>query len=177
MLNRICMAPLKIIQNRTNYVPYITPTIRKAMQDRNKLKEEAAISGRIDDFEAYKKKRNQVTKALKTAEKDYYDAKLNEGDASKTMWRTAFNILGNQRTSFPSQILHCGQLLSSPQLIAAAVNEFFVSKISNLKKESSEIVSEESLAELKTYLSKKKVPHNGFHLINKTFKREESIWS
>ena len=36
-------------------------------------------------------------------------------------------------------------------------------KISNLKKESSEIVSEESLAELKSYLSKKKVPHDGFH--------------
>ena len=63
---------------------------------------------------------------------------------------------------FPNQILHCCQLLSSPQLISAAVNKFFVSRISNLKKEATEVVSEESLVELKSYLYKNKVWFNNY---------------
>ena len=125
-------APLKVIQNRSNYVPYLTPNIRKYMEERNKLKEKAALSGDSDDYDAYKRKRNFVSKLLKTAERDYYSNKFNEDGSSKTIWRTAFEILGTQRTSFPSQIFHMGQLISSPKDIAAAVNEFFVSKIAPL---------------------------------------------
>ena len=33
-------APLKVIQNRTHYVPYISPEIKKNMEERNKLKDD-----------------------------------------------------------------------------------------------------------------------------------------
>ena len=135
------------------------------MEERNKLKEKAALSGDSDDYDAYKRKRNLVTKLLKTAEKDYHSEKFNEDELSKTIWRTAFDILGTQRTSFPSQIFLMGQLISSPKDIAAAVNEFFVSKIAKLKEQSVHDVSEEDpISELKTYLSRKEVPEDGFRL-------------
>ena len=51
-------APLKVIQNRSHYVPYISPEIKKEMEDRNSLKEHATHSGRLEDYEAYKRKRN-----------------------------------------------------------------------------------------------------------------------
>ena len=101
---------------------------------------------------------------LKTAEKDYSDKKFDEESSSQSVWRTAFNLLGNQRTTFPSQILHCGRLLSNPKVIAAEVNDFFVDKIRKLKEEFQPDDSKEPLVELKTYLSKKKVPEEGFNL-------------
>ena len=61
-------APLKVIQNRSNYVPHVTPLIKKGMEERDNLKEMAAKTGNIDDFNAYKKKRNEVTMLMKTAE-------------------------------------------------------------------------------------------------------------
>ena len=61
-------APLKVIQNRTNYIPHITPLIKKEMDDRDMMKEQAAETGLIDDYNLYKKKRNEVTMLLKTAE-------------------------------------------------------------------------------------------------------------
>ena len=88
--------------------------------------------------------------------------------------------------AFPSQILHCGQLLSSPQLIAAAEIEFFVTKISNLKRESSEEVSELSLCSTEIQSLQKKVPRDGFNFLeggkdgikdSETLGREESFWS
>ena len=82
------------------------------------------------------------------------------------MWRTAFDVLGKQRTSFPSQILHRGQLISNPKEIASAVNVFFIDKIGKLKEEVEHNDGSDNLAvaELKTYLSKKNVPRGGFDL-------------
>ena len=157
-------APLKVIQNRTNYIPHITPKIKQEMDERNSLKELAAESGLLDDFNRYKKKRNEVTMLLKSAEKDYHDKKFREESSSKSVWSTAYEILGNQRTSFPSQILHCGRLISNPKEIAAEVNKFFVDKIRKLKEEFETDEIQEPLTELKTYLSKKNVPRDGFNL-------------
>ena len=157
-------APLKVIQNRTHYVPYISPEIKRNMEERNKLKEYATQSGTPEDYETYKKKRNHVSSLLKTAEREYYNKKLDDDASSKTVWRAAFSILGNQRSSFPSQILHDGHLLSSPKAIAAAVNNFFINKISKLKEESTRERNhhEHPLSELRAYLSKKKIPRLGF---------------
>ena len=66
-------APLKVIQNRSHYVPHISPEIKKEMEDRNRLKEHATHSGRLEDYEAYKRKRNHVSSLLKTAERDYFN--------------------------------------------------------------------------------------------------------
>ena len=45
-------APLKVIQNRNNYVPYISSDLKKEMDERDKLKEEAALTGDIATYSA-----------------------------------------------------------------------------------------------------------------------------
>ena len=160
-------APLKVIQNRSNYVPYITPSIRKNMEERNKLKEKASTTGDISDYEEYKKKRNYVSKLLKTAQEDYVIKRVSDDNCSKSMWRTAFDLLGNHKASFPSQILHRGELLSKPKVIAAAVNEFFVGKINELKEQFPRQhieTDDQALDILKKYIAKKEVPVEGFEL-------------
>ena len=162
ILNR--HAPLKVMQNRTDYVPYISPELRKHMDERDFLKETAADTGSIDDYDCYKNKRNEVSMLMKTAEKDYHNKKFDEDNTSKTVWKTAYDVLGNHRTSFPSQILHCGRLLSNPKEIATEVNKFFVEKIRKLKEEFKPPENEDPTVELKKYLSKKNVPREGFAL-------------
>ena len=158
-------APIKVIQNRTDYVPYITTEVKKAMDERNDLKENAAQSGSLDDFNEYKKKRNEVTMMLKTAEKDYFENKFNdENTSTKSIWKTAYEVLGNFRTSFPSQILHCGRLLTNPSEIATEVNLFFVNKIRKLKEEFEPSESDDPVDKLKKFLSKKNVPDAGLKL-------------
>ena len=142
----------------------MTPLIKKEMDDSDMMKEQAAETGLIDDYNLYKKKRNKVTILLKTAEKVYHDKKFGEESFSKTVWRTAYDVFGNQRTSFPSQILHWGRLLSNPKVIAAEVNQFFVDKIRQLKKEFASDDTEDPTIELKKFLSKINIPRDGFNL-------------
>ena len=58
-------APIKVIQNRTDYVPYITTDVKKAMDERNDQTEHAAYTGNLEDYNEYKRKRNEVTMMLK----------------------------------------------------------------------------------------------------------------
>ena len=80
------------------------------------------------------------------------------------MWRTAFDRLGNHKTSFLSQIFHHGELLSKPKVIAAAVHEFFVGKICDLKEQFPRQHTEtddQSLDVLKKDIAKREVPLEG----------------
>ena len=172
-------APLKVVQNRNHYVPYLDPDTKSAMKERDKLKESAARTGNKDDFNKYKLRRNEVTMMQKTAQVEYYKKKIEDEGSSKSVWRTSFEILGNNKTSFPPQILHRGKLLSKPIEIATEVNEFFIDKIRKLKNEFETLDNTEPLTELKAYLSKKHVPEEGFHLkeltIDQTRKLLKSI--
>ena len=136
------------------------------MAERDKLKEITARSRRLEDYEKYKLKRNEASTKLKSCEKDYYNNKFNnENISSKTVWKTAFEVLGNSRSSFPSQILHGGRLLSNPTLIATEVNKYFIDKIAKLKETfENNDAGDDSFSQLRDYLSKKEIPDEGFKL-------------
>ena len=156
-------APVKIIQNRVNYQPYISEDIKKEMAERDNLKEKAANSGNPDDYENYKAKRNLVTYKIRSAEKDYYSEKFNDDQAtSSQMWKNAYSVLGKFRCQFPSQIIIFGKLISKPIEIATEMNKYFIKKISDLKSQPEDAEPEDPSTELKTFLASKNVP--GFSL-------------
>ena len=158
-------APVKVIQNRNDYVPYISPELKASMEERDRMKEVAAESGTINDFNLYKEKRNEVGMKLKTAERDYYNNKFSdENITSSSIWKTAYSALGSFRTSFPTQILHAGSLISNPKVLATEVNKFFTNKIAQLKSDYPHDGSLDSLVELKKYLAGKEVPKDAFEL-------------
>ena len=64
-------APVKIIQNRNNYVPYISKEIKQQMKERNEMKIKASKSGDPTDFTQYKSLRNQVVSKMKKAKLNY----------------------------------------------------------------------------------------------------------
>ena len=143
-------APLKVIQNHNNYVPYISNELKEKMKDRDKLKIEAAITG---DKEKYKAKRTAVSTNLKTAKSNYYGKKFEESLNTKEMWKMSYQILGKSRSSFPSQMMFGNKLVSKPMEIAKEMNLYFINKIKKLKERPR--LNTDPLKELRSYLSSK----------------------
>ena len=160
-------APLKIIQNRSNYVPYISKDITESMAERDKWKEVAAKSGDIEDFDKYKEFRNKVTSDLRNAKKGYYESKFADENASVgDVWKNAYTLLGSFRSSFPSHVVIFGNLVSKPIRLATEMNKYFIQKISEIKEESinNDTNHDEATIELKKFLRTKKLPQNEFKL-------------
>ena len=156
-------APLRVIQNRSNYVPYLDKDTKKLMEERNELKELAAKTGDPETYEKYKLKRNLVSTKQKNAKYLHYSAKYSDpASTSSDIWNTTRQCLGYVRSNFPTQILHCGKLLSNPGEMASAVNEYFIDKIRILKSNSH--VQEANLDVLDKFLSTKSVPAEGFEV-------------
>ena len=163
ILNR--HAPTKVIQNRTNYQPYVTKEIKDTMDKRDQLKSVAAKTGNLEDYEEYKTERNKVTYVMRNAEQDYLKKKFNDENAtSNEIWKTAYSVLGSFRSSFPSQVMIFGKLVTKPILLATGMNEFFVKKIADLKRNVTENDAEAANDILKMFLSRKEIPPEGFKL-------------
>ena len=156
-------APIKVIQNRSNYVPHIDENLKKLMKERDYLKEKAAKTGNQDTFEEYKTLRNCVSIKLKKAESEYYEKKFATAETSSELWKGAKQVLGNVKSNFPTQILAMGKLLSNPKAMASAVNEFFLQKIEKLKEESSSNI-DSSTEVLEKFMNTRNVPVDGFAL-------------
>ena len=157
-------APIKVIQNRKNYVPYISKELKAAMKTRDDLKLLAANTGTIEDFANYKEKRNEVTSKLRTAKADYFRSKFSQDNQTPAeVWKSAFMVLGKTKSEFPSQLLIGQKLFSTPSLIAEEVNKFFINKIEKLKSNSPEI-TQSPLIELRRFLADKSLPPEGFSL-------------
>ena len=77
-------APLKIIQNRNNYIPHIKKETKEMMEKRNTMKEKAASTGKFEDHEEYKSIRNRVTSLLRGSEKNYYENKFSDPEATSS---------------------------------------------------------------------------------------------
>ena len=158
-------APLKVLHNRSNYVPYLDKDIKDLMKLRDDLKEEAAKSGDISIYEKYKEKRNLVSTKLKHAEADHNKSKFNKEDLSPSdIWQGAKQILGSVKSNFPTQILAGGKLISNPLKMASAVNEYFLDKIMQLKNSNDSENLEDATEELKHFLKSKTIPGEGFEL-------------
>ena len=154
-------APLKVIQNRNGYQPYISSVLKDKMDKRDAFKEEAAETGDNTIYRKYQDLRNEVTADLKTAESDHYKKKFNDPDCTPNeAWKMSYQILGKHRSDFPSQMMFGNQLLSKPSQIASAMNDFFLSKISNLK--SNFFNNDDHSEELHNFLEGKAIP--GFSL-------------
>ena len=57
-------APMRIIQTRLKYVPWLTDSTKELMNKRNLAQQEASVSQSIVDWNRFKKLRNEITKRL-----------------------------------------------------------------------------------------------------------------
>lgn len=93
-VNMIC----PVIEVKVNSRPWINKNVRSAQKLRDTAHKKFVISKSAEDYEDYKKKRNQVTCMIRQEKKKYYESNVDnaKGD-SKKMWRTMKNLISGKK--------------------------------------------------------------------------------
>ena len=129
------MAPVKVIQVRNNYSPWISDETKKKMEERDLAQKTAEQTKSGDDWNNYKRLRNNVNSVLR-GEKKRWQAKKLEGcleDTSST-WKHVKQFLGWNTGGPPTRLLDNGELVTKPTGLAKTMNQFFIKKVKDLRK-------------------------------------------
>ena len=128
-------APIKTFQVWKKYVPWLSEPLKLKMKKRDAAQEEAAVSGRIEDWHNYTNLRNTCTRLKKREKKKWEKSKLeNTGTDSSAMWGTIKTWLGWGNSRPQNKLFDNGKTINSPVELANTMNSFFVNKIKTLKK-------------------------------------------
>lgn len=107
--------------------PYITPEIKAKIKEKNKLARKYAKQP-ITYGEEFRRLRNQVTQAIRTAKGNYIKNKLEEhsGNIKKT-WQILNSVLGRQtKCKLSDTYTHDNVKLNRPDHIAENFNSYFI---------------------------------------------------
>ena len=122
-------APLKVIQVRKNYVPYLSEETKILMKERDTLKIDATKYNDEVLFKEYKKKRKEVKEKLKKDKEEYSNRILDKkGVSSKEMWKSVKDVLKLNKNLAPTKLKIDGEIVSSPETLANAFNDIFIKK-------------------------------------------------
>ena len=147
------MAPIKTIQIRTNYAPWLSDSTKKLLNERNAAQKVASSSRDPDDWRYYKHLRNTATARMRQEKKTWETSKLsNTEHDSGTLWKNVKSFLGWNISGPPSQLFHNGQFENSPAGLARTMNNFFIDKVAQLRQRIPQ-VDLDPLAKLRETLS------------------------
>ena len=126
-------APIRTIQNRKDYVPYLTPETKDLQSAVKNAQGTAVQTGNVEDWRLYRSLRNQKNRAVKQDELAWQRAKLSSTNNPSDMWKTAKSILGWTSSGPPTQLYHLGECVTSPKGLATTMNKFFLDKVKSLR--------------------------------------------
>ena len=110
------MAPVRNIQSRTNYAPWLTGDVKVQMDARDAAQKKAIDSKTVTDWEEYKKLRNKVNGQIKLEKSEWQKRKLDSchGDSGK-VWGNILGWLNWSSSSSPSKLLSGNRVETSPK--------------------------------------------------------------
>ena len=116
------MAPVRTIQNRTNYVPYLSMETKALQSAARTAQEKAASSGTQEDWQEYRAIRNQKNRSVLQDEATWQKKKLCSTNNPSDMWKAAKSMLGWSSGGPPTQLYHLGAYICSPSGLATTMN-------------------------------------------------------
>ena len=128
-------APLKTFQRRRNFRNWVSPEMKQHMENNDQLRRNARISGRQEDWEAFRKARNSCVKKLKKCKEDYHNKlfKKMEGEkTSKGLYNLTRELCNLKDGSMPQSFLQDGQIISKPKLMANCQIDYFSLKVKKM---------------------------------------------
>ena len=127
-------APIKTIQIRKKYCPYLSEETKNLKAEREVLQKEASESKDNLLMEEFKIKSKEVKKAVTKDKKIGQEKDLGESSSITMAWKTARNIMGTTKSSAPTAIKgKDGELVTNPKKLAEMFNTFFLEKVSLLR--------------------------------------------
>ena len=99
------MVPVKTIQTRNKYTPWLSEETKSLQAERNPAQEKASLSDTPEDWRLYKSLRNQVTAKSRTDQNEWEKKKLDDKENTSTeVWRTIKGWLGWGGGGTPTQL-------------------------------------------------------------------------
>ena len=146
------LAPVKTIQTRTKYAPWLSTSTKELIEKRDQAQRRASSTSLDEDWRLFKKLRNQVTSKLRVDKSDWQEDKLkncsgNPGD----QWQLVLGWLDWKTASSPTQLFHDGRMINKPREIADCQNNFFIQKVAQIRENLPPQVSD-PLAKLKSLM-------------------------
>ena len=128
------MAPIKNIQTRAKYAPWLSKETKEKIKARNKAQKIASESNLKEDWDEFKRKRNEITKILKSEKRAWQANKIKTfGSDTSSIWKNIKNWLGWTAGGPPSKLIENGSVFNKPSDIARIMNSFFINKVQNLR--------------------------------------------
>ena len=148
-------APVRAIQTRKKYAPWLSDSTKKLIADRNNAQKNACLSQHIEDWNKYKKLRNQLTNILKQEKSNWQRTKLSLCDGCPSQqWQHALGWLGWKGSGSPSQLFYDGKIINKPLEMADCMNNYFLKKIKTIQ-ENLPVSLVDPLAKLKLLMKNK----------------------
>ena len=131
------VAPVKKYQRRKKCRNWVEGELKVALEERDKLREAARVSGRMEDWAIYRVERNRCTKLIRKAKKEHHQnlfAQIQQENYTKKLYRLTKEVLDVQENCMPQQFLENGVLIRKPEQMANLQNYFYKKKIDDLVK-------------------------------------------
>ena len=158
-------APVKTIQIRKKYCPYLSENTKASILERKVLQEEAAEKGDTVLLEELKLKRKEVKKSVIEDQKLGKKRDLGDNPSSNQTWKAARNILGITKNMSPTTVkAEDGSLVTSPSKLASMFNDFFLDKVKKLRTQTNSPPKVDPVIRLQQWLKKQGKPLPPFSL-------------
>ena len=158
-------APVKTIQIRRKYCPYLSSDTKQMMADRDALKKEASKTGDTILMEEFKLKAKETKKAIENDQKLGMMKDLGDYSNSKVAWKTARSVLGITKNLSPTSLKNeNGEVTSNPANIASQLNSYFLEKVRKLRSQTNKPPSTDPITRLEQWLSKRTEPPPPFKI-------------
>ena len=131
------MAPVKKFQIRTKYAAWVSDETKTKIIARDLAQQTASDSGMNEDWEMYKKLRNEVTSQLRKDKSDWQQEKLESCEETKDMgklWKNVLGWLNWNSSSSPTKLLSHGNLETSPRKMADIQNSYYIDKVKTIRR-------------------------------------------
>ena len=130
------MAPVKTFQTSSKYCPWLTEQTKTKIRERNQAQEILSENKNQENYDKFKKLRNEVTKSLRNDKFRWQKQKLeNCNNDSGKLWKNILGWLNWCSSGSPTKLYHAGQIVTSPARLATIMNTFFVNKISRIRQD------------------------------------------
>ena len=129
------LAPLKTIQIREKYAPWLTKETQAKMVERNEAQKQASRSGLVADWNNFKRLRNEINACLRTEKKSWQSNKFSSVEKSRDsgrIWKAVKNSLNWSASGAPTKLFYGGRLLTKPIDLAETMNRYFTDKITQI---------------------------------------------
>ena len=130
------MAPIKKFQIRSKYAAWVSAATKNQMKVRDRAQQVASDSGMGEDWDSYKKLRNEVTAQLRKDKADWQQKKLQSCEETcdtGKMWKNILGWLNWSSSSSPTKLISQGNLETSPSKLANIQNKYYIDKVKKIR--------------------------------------------